>query len=146
MVPTSTFTLGLKDSGMRHKRAEKIFRAGARAVRGVIAKGKSTSAQVSKIRLARLSLMRIMSALAVEGNKYKYFTLVEAALRDLHPRTEYCVGMMIRDIADVSVTLNRLEQDRRRTDRQKLIDAGYLCEFLSDEFKNFEPRADKSTE
>ena len=42
--------------------------------------------------------------------------------------------MLIRDIAEVCVTLNRLEQDRRRSEEAKLMEAGILCEALKDEF------------
>lgn len=68
------------------------------------------------------------------SHKPKYAAYLERALHDLHTHTDYCNAMLIRDVADVCVTLSRLEAGRRRSNRDKLIEAALLCEYLKDEF------------
>jgi len=115
------------------RRIARIFNSCGKAVRITLANGKSTSGQIARIKLGRRILLRFISDLASDERKHR--DPVERAMHDLHPRTEYCTAMIIRDLADICVTLSRLEQGRRRSDRQKLLDAALYCEFLTDEFE-----------
>lgn len=118
---------------MSLSRKAEIFSQGARAVRLTLAHGKSTAGEIRNINRARQTLFAFIRELTSKKPKYKPY--LERAMHALHPRTEYCVSMLIRDVADVCVTLNRLEQGRRRTDRTKLLDAQLLCEYLVDELR-----------
>lgn len=80
----------------------------------------------------RLNVLGLIRDLA--SPRPKHAASIERALHDLHPHTEYCNEMLIRDLADVCVTLSRLEQGRRRSNREKLIESALLCEYLKDEF------------
>lgn len=115
------------------RRMKKVFESCGKAVRVTLANGRSTPAQLKSIKLGRLILLGIIGDLAC--GRVKFRDPIDRAMRDLHPRTEFCTAMTIRDIADVCVTLDRLEQNRRRDDRTKLLEAALLCEFLTDEFK-----------
>lgn len=88
--------------------------------------------QIDNMTRGRKLLLNIIRDIA--SSKPKYAGFIERALHDLHTHTEYCNEMLIRDLADVCVTLGRLEQGRRRTNRDKLIDSALLCEYLTDEF------------
>ena len=109
-----------------------VFDRCARSVRTTLANGRSTPVQVENMRRGRLNVLGLIRDLASPRPKHAAF--VERALHDLHPHTEYCNQMLIRDLADVCVTLSRLEQGRRRTNREKLIESALLCEYLKDEF------------
>jgi len=115
-----------------NQRKVEIFDEAAKAVRLTLAHGRSSPSQIVSINRARKTLLGLIRELAYSkpGNA----EYLERAMHDLHPRTEYCAAMLIRDTAEVCVTLNRLEQGRRRSDRTKLLDAQMLCEYLTDEF------------
>lgn len=114
-----------------------VFDRCARAIRTTLAKGRSTPMQLENMRRGRIMLLRIIRDLA--SPKSKYVGYIERAMHDVHTHTEYCDAMLIRDVADVCVTISRLEQGRRRSNREKLIDAAHLCECLKDEFSHDPP-------
>lgn len=116
----------------RNRQLTAIFDRSARAVRTTLAKGVSTRMQVENMKKGRLTLLLFIRDLAT--SKPKFAAHIERALHDLHPHTDYCNFMMIRDVADVCVTLNRLEHGRRRSNRETLLDSALLCEYLKDEF------------
>jgi hypothetical protein len=110
-----------------------IFDRCARALRKAEKDGNElTPVQVESVRRCRKLLLTFIRDLA--SPKSKYAAIVERALNDVHPRTEYCAAMIIRDVADVCVTLNRVEQGRRRLEEKKHTDVILLVDFLKGDF------------
>jgi len=93
-----------------------------------------TVVQVESVRKCRKLLLTFIRDLAAPHSKYA--DIIERALKDIHPRTEYCISTVIRDVADVCVTLNRIEQGRRRLEDKKHTDALIFVEFLKHDFGN----------
>jgi len=93
-----------------------------------------TVVQVESVRKCRKLFFTFVRDLA--SPKPKYADIIERALKDIHPRTEYCISTVIRDVADVCVTLNRIEQGRRRLEDKKHTDALIFVEFLKHDFGN----------
>ena len=104
--------------------------AGARAARLATCHKKDPGAeQRSDLERARLLLLEIIRKLA--GGNTAEMQYVEQAMRELHPRTTYCQAMLIRDLADVCVTLHYLEQRSERA-HEKSAEAVLCCTFLAD--------------
>ena len=91
-----------------------------------------TVVQVENVRRCRRLFFTFVRDLASPTPKYA--AIIERALKDIHPRTEYCTATVIRDVADVCVTLNRIEQGRRRLEDKKHTDALIFVEFLKHDF------------
>lgn len=113
------------------KNLAEILRNGARAARAVSGNTCATDAESKALQRARLALLEIITHLA-RGDT-EDMGHVERAMQELHPRTNYCQAMLIREIADVCVTLNYLERGEERGG-DKPTDAVCCCEFLADEF------------
>lgn len=109
-----------------------IFARCETAVKAKVSGGKMTPMHIENMRRGHRILRTLIAD--INSKKPKYKSQVERALRDLHPRTEYCDDMLIRDLADVGVTLTRLMQGRRRSVEKPMTDAGFLCEYLKEEF------------
>lgn len=61
---------------------------------------------------------------------------VNVALREVHHSTDYTLrGTMIRDLGELVITLERLEQGRRRIDQKKYVEASMLCQTLSEQLE-----------
>ncbi len=114
-----------------NKRRE-IFKECSRALRAASSHGTCTERQKAYVEQARLALLDMVRDLTNSKNQ-RILVYMEGLMRDLHPRTEYCRAMIIRDLADVCVTLKRVTQDRRRTDHMKIVDAMMCCKFLGEE-------------
>ena len=118
---------------MQRRTKAAIFDRCARGVRAAVNKGHVTPMQVESIGKGRKLLFVLIRDIA--SPKPKYREQVSKALQDVHPRTEYDnEGMLIHDLADVCVTLRRLEQGRKRPDEKKHTDAALLAEYLKEEF------------
>ena len=116
------------------RRKKAILDRCARVMRKAEGNGELTLMQIENVRKGRRMLLALIRDLA--SPKPKHTAVVERALNDVHPRTEYCNAMLIRDIADVCVTLNRVEQGRRRSEDKRHTEALLLVEFLKDEFSS----------
>lgn len=116
---------------MSKKASAEILMAGARAARLATCHKKILSVeQRSNLERARLLLLEIIQKLA--GGNTAEMQHVEQAMGELHPRTTYCQAMLIRDLADVCVTLHYLEQGRERT-HERSTEAVICCRFLAEE-------------
>lgn len=113
------------------KNLAEVLRNGARAARAVSGNTCATDAESKALQRTRLALLEIITHLA-QGST-EDIVHVERAMQELHPRTNYCQAMLIREIADVCVTLNYLERGEERGEN-KSTDAGFCCGFLADEF------------
>ena len=111
----------------------KVLNACQKAVGIVFTEGSNTPAQARDIASGRGVLLSIIVGLAKEDPATMRY--VEPALNDLHTQAEYSVDMMIRDIADVCLTLSRLADGKTRTERIKLAEATLLCQHLRDELR-----------
>lgn len=109
-----------------------LFKECSRALRAASSNGTCTEGQRACIEQARRALLVMIRALTNESDQ-RHLVYMESVMRDLHSRTEYCRAMIIRDIADICVTLKRVTQDRRRTDHMKMVDAMMCCRFLGEE-------------
>ncbi|MBI2610845.1 hypothetical protein HYW60_02840 [Candidatus Kaiserbacteria bacterium] len=110
-----------------------ILKGCGKAVRSVYANGKVSEADRNNLERGHQLLFGLIRNLASETPKYRL--QIERALQDVHPRTDYCIAMLIRDIADVCVTLNRLRAGGGRSVESKVVDASALCIHLGYEFR-----------
>lgn len=117
-----------------HRRKVAVLDRCARVMRRAETnKGELTVMQVENVRKGRKLLYSFVRDLL--SSKPKFANVIRRTLKDVHPRTEYCTSMLIRDTADICVTLTRVEQGRRRSDGKKHVDALLLLEILKDELK-----------
>ncbi len=56
-------------------------------------------------------------------------------MRELHPQKTYCHVALVRDIADICVTLDRVMRGLPRRDFHKTSEASHFCMFLSEELR-----------
>ena len=101
-----------------------------------------TTAQKRTLTGGHATLMDIIRDLA--GPKPKYGDCVQRALHDCHPRTEYFPALMIRDVAEVCVTLHELEREldtlveRDRALETRMTNAKFFCQYLAQELNALE--------
>ena len=92
----------------------------------------STAGQRKNLERGRLLLLEIIKNLA-SGNT-EDMARVERSLRALHTRTQFDQAMLIRDLADIGVTLHLLEQGVNIPDG-RASDTMCFLEFLTEEFE-----------
>ena len=104
----------------------------AKAVGAVYSTGqKANDAQKLDIKKGREVLREIMTDLLKEEPVYMKY--IELTLKAVHPKNDYCPDMVLRDLADICITLSRLENDKGRSDDGKLVDAMGFCQGLADD-------------
>jgi hypothetical protein len=129
---------------MRNRRRKAILDRCIRALRKAERGDELNTVQIENIQSGRRLLLLFIRDLA--SLKPKYADVMERALNDVHPRTEYCNAMLIRDIADTCITLNRVEQGRRRSEGKKHDEAMMFITVLKDEFSGQHPPPEATVE
>jgi len=92
----------------------------------------STAGQRKNLERGRLLLLEIIKNLA-SGNT-EDMARVERSLRALHTRTQFDQAMLIRDLADICVTLHHFEQDASMSE-DRVRDMFCVLEFLAEEYE-----------
>ncbi len=92
---------------------------------------------------ASIAAARGMLHTVIRGLLSKRPTLnkqVRSALEDLHTTQQnYTIDKMVRDIADVCVTLEALENGSTRSNGARHMEARMFCQHLRNEFRDVSP-------
>ncbi len=93
------------------------------------------SQEVSYIREACSALRLLIRELCLEPPPEDSLSIMRDVLLELHPNIPYGEDpmLLVRDIADVIITLDRLTEMRHRTDETKILEAQLFCTRLSEE-------------
>ena len=112
-----------------------ILATSAKAIFKITQKGarvENIAGHKKNLERGRLLLFEIIKNLA-SGNT-EDMARVERSLRALHTRTQFDQAMLIRDLADIGVTLHLLEQGVNIPDG-RASDTMCFLEFLTEEFE-----------
>lgn len=106
-----------------------------KALFAIVSEGKSTSSQLRDVANGYKAVRIIIADLVSE--KPLHLEQVEAALRDIHPGTEYSgeVEAALRDVADICLTLFRVHNKKTRSNSMKLPEAAMFCQHMRDELR-----------
>ena len=112
-----------------------IFSRCMKAITPVHARGadSATEEEQESIRIACVRLRDYLRELiSIEPSEVTITTLREA-LREMHPDMPYTHPLLIvRDVADVVVTLERLLENKSRSDEIKILEAHSFCMHLAE--------------
>lgn len=88
---------------------------------------------VAAIRSACALLRTFIEELLHKQPPEQLMATLRLALQDLHPEAPYEHPLsIVRDIADVVVTLERLCEQRFRSDYSKILEAKIVCAYLAE--------------
>ncbi|MBP9757301.1 MAG: hypothetical protein KBD06_01750 [Candidatus Pacebacteria bacterium] len=93
------------------------------------------SEQVEEIKTACRTLRLLIRELCLETPPEALLLIMRDVLLELHPDIPYGEDpmLLVRDIADVMITLDRLVETRHRSDETKILQAQIFCMRLSEE-------------
>lgn len=95
---------------------------------------KNTESETNAIKNARIALLMLIGKIAgsyADNKPSKVIFAVEHALHDLHAGSDYREsGRLIRDLADICITLERVAEGTRRTTEGKITEAALFCSFF----------------
>ena len=113
-----------------------ILDACGKAVRTAFTLGKSEPSELESVGQGRLVLLGFIRDFASADNKQSlHLQRIVRAMHDLHPEVDYVSRVaIIRDLADICITLERIESGKRRSNEKKNLEATLACEYLKDEF------------
>ncbi len=96
---------------------------------------KADAADVDRIKAACSALRLLIRELCQEPPPAESLTIMSEVLLELHPEIPYGEDpmLLVRDIADVIITLDRLTEKRHRSDQKKVLVAQLFCTRLSEE-------------
>lgn len=112
----------------------KVFDACQKAVGIVFTEGKCTATQLRDLANGYLAIRSLIRDLTEEHPKYQ--ETLERAFEYVHPGRELSVEMMIRDLADIAVTIGRLRDGKSRTLQIKLAEATMFCQQFRNELRD----------
>ncbi len=93
------------------------------------------AAEVDRIKAACSALRLLIRELCLEPPPPESLTIMEDVLHELHPDIPYGEDpmLLVRDIADIVITLDRLIETRHRSDEKKILQAQLFCMRLAEE-------------
>lgn len=96
---------------------------------------KAEPEEVDKIKAACSALRLLIRELCLEVPPPDSLEIMRVVLLELHPDIPYGEDpmLLVRDIADVVITLDRLIETRHRSDEAKILQAQIFCMRLSEE-------------
>ena len=96
---------------------------------------KAVPQDVDSIKSACSALRLLVRELCLEPPPPESLTVMSEVLKELHPEIPYGDDpmLLVRDIADVVITLDRLVDNRHRSDSEKVLIAQLFCTRLSEE-------------
>lgn len=112
--------------------AQKIFAAAGKAILRAQGHGvlKLTQHDLDDITVARHKLYEFMHTLTGPRPGQLKEILLDA-ISDVHPGKDYNEPeLVLKDLADIGVTLNRLAQKRNRSSPEKIAEAKMFCDHL----------------
>jgi hypothetical protein len=93
----------------------------------------ATDEEQESIRVACTTLRDYLRELLNTDPPTKTVEVLRAALREMHPDVPYAHALLIvRDVADVVVTLERLLVNKSRSDEIKILEAHSFCMHLAE--------------
>ena len=121
---------------MPYETHQAVFSACMKAITPVHGTGasKASDDQLLAIRTACQRLRSYMTGLLITtSDSVETEETLRAALREMHPDLPYTHPLLIvRDVADIVVTLERLLEDRSRSDEIKILEAHSFCMHLAE--------------
>lgn len=120
--------------------SRELFHRTRKAMHNVHAMGaKADKADVDTIQAVCLQLKAYITELCAPVAINDHVDMLRAVLKDAHPNVDYTDAMIIvRDIADIIVTLDRLivmhqgDDKKIRTDQVKILEAQTFCKYMAE--------------